>query len=222
MPILVEVARYKWWIVGAVGAVGAYLIYKSVSASGGSSDLSSESKYQLAQTQEQLVNDQYQSQLDLTQANAAAQVSVIGATYAGQSQLEDIGAASYGKYLDTQVAINQSNNDTATGVAQITAGVYTDIAGMQTSLLQSQIDNQQADVQYVLNATCGPGTIGSGRCSPTGVTLAELTGQGASAGAIAVAENGGAGPLAGIASTIGAVGKIATSGAAGTVLGGLG
>lgn len=207
MALLDSVAKYKWWIVGAVGAVGAYYVYKSYSASqAGASDLSSESQYQLAQTQEQLVNDQYQSQLDLTQANAQAQVAVIGATYAGQANLENIGAQSYGQYLDTQVALNQSNNDTTTAVANITAGTYEDIAGLQASLLQSQINNQQTDIQYVLNATCGPGTVGSGRCSPTGVTLAELTGQGGSAGAIAYAENGGAGPLAGIASTIGAIG----------------
>ena len=208
MALLDDVAKYKWWIVGAVGVIGAYIIYQvyETSQASGTSDLSSESQYEKSQTAEQLVNDQYQSQLDLTQANAQAQVAVIGATYSGQASLEDIGANSYNDYLNTQVAINQSNNDTTTGVANIEAGAYTDIAGMQTSLLQSQINNQQADINYVLNATCGPGTIGSGRCSPTGVTLAELTGQGGSAGAIAQAENG-SGSLAGIASTISAIGS---------------
>jgi hypothetical protein len=215
MPVLESVGKYKWWIVGAIGAVGAYYIYESyvTSQASGTSDLSSESQYEQSQTAEQLVNDQYQSQLDLTQANAAAQSQVIGATYAGQESLATIGANSYGDYLNTQVALNQSNNDTTLGVANIQSGTYEDIAGMQASLEQSQINDQQANIQYVLNATCGPGTTGSGRCSPTGVTLAELTGQGGSAGAVAQAENGSGSlsPLSGIASGIGAIGKIAST-----------
>jgi hypothetical protein len=140
MTIIETAGRYKWWILGAVGLVIGWLLYrKYATAAQNPSDLSAELQFQQLQSAQQLTNDQYQSQLDLTAANAKAQVSVIDASYAGQAQLENIGATSYKTYLDTQLQLNTQNNTTSEDLSKIQANTYTDIASLQADLYKSQL-----------------------------------------------------------------------------------
>jgi hypothetical protein len=147
--MLESIAKYKWWIVGALGLVAAYLLYKRYSTSAQSTgDLSSETQFQQLQSAQQLANDQYQSQLDLVGAQAQAQTQVINATYSGQSALEQVGATSYDQYLQTQTQLNNQNNQTQVDLANIQAGTYEDVAGLQTSVYQSLVDQQNQVNQF--------------------------------------------------------------------------
>jgi len=139
--------RKYWYIAVALGVIALYYlytVYKNSSLAASSTDLSSETQFQQLQTAQQLQQAQYQSQLDLVGAQAQAQTQVIAASAQGQVDLANVGANTYNNYLNTQVTLNQQNNQTAEDISSIQAGTYLNLAQTQADVYKSQIAVQQS------------------------------------------------------------------------------
>jgi hypothetical protein len=140
MEFNLEVVKRRPYLIGGIVlVVGGYVFYRIYKGSASPSDLSSESQFQALQSAQQLQNSQIQGQLDLQQGQSTAQIAVIDASYAGQINLAKQGQSVYDDYLGAQLAMNDSNNATTIGVAQIQSNTSTDIAQMQADLYSEEI-----------------------------------------------------------------------------------